>query len=215
LKNNQKDFQKSFWLKMGLHQGNLSKIAARLGLKDFLKKHFARFKFVVPSASGAVGKTAKEALIDWQKSQAVASGQGPIYLNKLQITNNKSQNLREEIIKKLERLEYNGVKIAKKVYQKEEIYAGEFMAKAPDLVIDQGEGAHISGGLGFKDIFSAPQKWLGENQKTGIFLAVGPCFTANHLSSASILDIAPTILRIFGLKKSNDLDGRVLNEIIK
>ncbi len=160
LKDQNKDFQKSFWLKIGLHQGNLSKIAAVFGLKDFLKKHFARFKFIMPSASGAVGKTAKEALIDWEKSQAIASGQGPIYIN---------EKLRKEIIYKLEKLEYNGVKIAKKVYQKEEIYSGEFMAKAPDLIIDQGEGVHISGGLGFKDILRRRKNGWAKIKKPEFF----------------------------------------------
>ena len=214
LKDNQKDFQKNIWLKMGLHQAILSKFAARLGAKDFLKKHFFKLKFIFPTPSGASAKTAKEVLIDWDKSQAIASGQGPIYLNKLQITNNKSQNLREEIVKKLESLEYNVVKIAKKVYQKEEIYSGEFMGKAPDLIIDQGEGVHISGAIGFRDIFETPQKWMGENQRTGIFLAAGPSFKASQLDKANILDITPTILKIFNIEKPTDFDGRALEEIL-
>lgn len=212
LKDNQRDFQKNIWLKIGLHQGNLSKVAACLGLKDFLKKHFFRFISFAPSSSGAVNKVGKEALIDWEKSQAVASGQGPIYISsKLKV---KSEKLREEIIKKLEGLEYNGIKIAKKVYQKEEIYSGEFLNKAPDLLIDQGEGVHISGAIGFRDVFEAPQKWLGENQRIGILLAAGPSFATVRLEKASILDIAPTILKIFGLPIPNDYDGRALEEIL-
>ena len=209
LKDSQRDFQKNIWLKMGLHQGNLSKTAARLGLKDYLKKHFPKLKFLFPTPSGASAKTAKEGLIDWEKSLAVASGQGPIYINyQLSIIN--YQSLREEIIYKLENLQYNGVKIAKKVYQKEEIYSGEFLNKAPDLIIDQGEGTHISGAIGFKDVFEAPRKWMGENQRVGIFLAAGPSFAPGKLERADILDIAPTILQIFGLPIPEDYDGKPL-----
>jgi len=199
--------------KMGINQGNLAKLASCLGVKDFLKRYFGRWKFLVLSSAGAAQKTAKEKLIDWEKTRAIASGQGPIYLNhQSPITNHQ---LREEIIRKLEGLEHNGVKIVKKVYKKEEIYSGEFLDKAPDLVIDQGEGVHISGGLGFKEVFETPQKWMGENQKTGIFLAAGPSIAQKELEEASILDIAPTVLKLFNLSIPNDFDGRVLTEIVK
>ena len=102
------------------------------------------------------------------------------------------------------------MKIAKKVYQKEEIYSGEFLNKAPDLIIDQGEGTHISGAIGFKDVFEAPRKWMGENQRVGIFLAAGPSFAPGKLERADILDIAPTILQIFGLPIPEDYDGKPL-----
>ena len=237
LKDQQKDFQKSFYLKAGLTQARLAKIVSVFGLKNFLKKYFPRLKSIFPSSSGAVAKTAKENLIDWEKSFAVASGQGPIYLHPvchsevalsdrripmveilrkyLRMTVGLTQNdnpraPREEIIKKLEELEHNGVKIVKKVYRKEEIYKGEFLNKAPDLIIDQGEGVHISGAIGFKDIFETPSKWLGENQKIGIFMAQGPDIKAAHLPKVSILDIAPTILKIFNLPIPDDFDGKPL-----
>ncbi|MDD5750403.1 MAG: alkaline phosphatase family protein [Candidatus Pacebacteria bacterium] len=213
LKDGDKDFQKSFLLKLGFNQGNLSRLASRLGLKDFLKKHFGRFKFVVPAESGAMQKSAKEALIDWERSSAIASGQGPIYINPELETMNP--DLKTKIVERLEKLEHNGVKIAKKVYRKEEIYSGEFLDKAPDLIIDQGEGIHISGGLGFKDIFEAPGKWMGENQRTGVFLAAGPSFAPGKSGKASILDITPTILKIFGVEKPDDLDGRALDDILR
>ena len=48
----------------------------------------------------------------------------------------------------------------------------------------------------------------------GIFLACGPGIKESvEIQGASIYDLAPTILHLFGLPVPKDIDGRVLKEI--
>ena len=53
-----------------------------------------------------------------------------------------------------------------------------------------------------------------EHRPFGIFVAAGPGITEDGLlHSASILDVAPTVLSLFGLPVGRDMDGRVLTTI--
>lgn len=106
--------------------------------------------------------------------------------------------------------------IARKVWIKERLYEGEYFREAPDLVIDQEKGVHISGSIGKKKVFEDPEKWIGENKKRGLFMAYGPDIKSNtKLSEVSILDLAPTVLHIYGLAIPKRMDGEVLKEIFK
>jgi len=47
----------------------------------------------------------------------------------------------------------------------------------------------------------------------GIFIAAGPDIVHEALNGVSVLDVAPTILHLFGQKIPADMDGRVLEEL--
>jgi arylsulfatase A-like enzyme len=50
----------------------------------------------------------------------------------------------------------------------------------------------------------------------GVFIASGPAFrNGGYYEGATILDIAPTALAVMGLPVAEDMDGRVLEEIIR
>ncbi len=54
-----------------------------------------------------------------------------------------------------------------------------------------------------------------EHRPYGIFVAAGPGFRPGAaLTGASLLDICPTILHLFGLPVGRDMDGRVLEECL-
>lgn len=54
-----------------------------------------------------------------------------------------------------------------------------------------------------------------EHRDQGIFVAAGPGFKAGHvLTGASLLDIAPTVLTLFGLPAGEDMDGRPLADAL-
>jgi hypothetical protein len=56
----------------------------------------------------------------------------------------------------------------------------------------------------------------GMHDLRGVFIASGPAFrAAGHYEGATILDIAPTALAVMGLPVAEDMDGRVLEEIIR
>ncbi len=49
----------------------------------------------------------------------------------------------------------------------------------------------------------------------GVLVASGPHFkTGVRLDEASVLDVTPTLLRIFGLPTAKDMDGKVLMEAL-
>jgi predicted AlkP superfamily phosphohydrolase/phosphomutase len=167
------------------------------------------------SKSGVLKKAAKVDKVNWKKTKVIASGQGPIYLN---VAKNSSayNELRREITKKLEDLkDPEGNKVVCKAYLKEEIYSGEYLDKAPDIVVDQNNGYHINGGIGGKDIFTKPKKWAAENKKEGLFAAWGKDIRRGYISNVKIIDLAPTILHWLEIPVPEDIDGKVLKKIFK
>ena len=185
--------------KMGIKKEQLIKIIPESLLK------------LIPFEGGEIRKEAKTQKINWKKSRAIASGQGPVYLI------DKSSALKKEIITKIKRLKNKkGENIAANVFTKEEIYLGPYLDIAPDIIIDQNKGVHIQGGIGKKAIFENPLKWKGENKKTGLFMAYGPEISTNgNFGKVHILDLAPTILNFFEINKPENMDGKVLNILKK
>lgn len=202
--------------RLGITRERLLAILSRLKLVETVRKLVPeRLYLEIPNLTGEVRKQAKSNKINWHKSKAFASGQGPIYLNP---KNRNEDGLKDEIRQKLETLidPITGDKIIEKVYSKDEIYSGKYLAEAPDLIVDQAKGTHIPGGIGQKSIFESPQRWQGENKKSGLFMAYGPDIEpAGGIDNVSILDLAPTILHLLGIRVPKDMDGRVLKEIFR
>lgn len=208
----------SLWLprllyRLGLNEKNLFRVAQKLRLNRVVTKIVPKkIRSNIPSAIGTVELEHKEDKVVWEKSQALASGQGPLYLAP------GEAKLREEIMKKLENLTnpLTKKKIAREVHKREVIYHGEFLPEAPDIIIDQYPHTHIRGSIGKKNIFEKPQRWRGENTTKGIFIASGPDFKEGiEVEDIAILDLAPTILHQMGLPVPADMDGEVLSEIFK
>jgi predicted AlkP superfamily phosphohydrolase/phosphomutase len=56
----------------------------------------------------------------------------------------------------------------------------------------------------------------GMHDLRGVFIASGPAFRANgYYEGATILDVAPTALAVMGLPVAEDMDGRVLEDVIR
>jgi len=203
---------------LGITKQHLAKIAKRLRIEPLLRRFISMEKLgFLPSEAGTIDMSGKTDLIDWNRTLAIASGQGPVYIN---LNSKDKEKIREELIIKLESLRnpLTGEKIAKKVYRKEEIYSGEFLSEAPDLIIDQSSGTHIRGGIDVskKRIFEEPKKWMAENKRYGIFIAHGLDIKRGvRLEKVSILDLAPTILHMMNVPIPSDMDGRVLVEIFE
>jgi predicted AlkP superfamily phosphohydrolase/phosphomutase len=201
--------------KLGINQQSLARFASRSGLSGVLRRIVPRGLIRgIPTESGEIQREAKTGKIDWRRSKAFASGQGPIYLNP---GNADNEVLKQEIKRKLEALinPATGKKVVENVYSKEEIYSGKYLHEAPDLIVDQAKGVHIPGGIGQRDVFGSPRRWQAENKKFGIFMAYGPDIKqAGKIENVSILDIAPTILHLMGLGIPSDMDGHVLEQIL-
>ncbi|MBD3355154.1 hypothetical protein GF361_04165 [Candidatus Woesearchaeota archaeon] len=59
----------------------------------------------------------------------------------------------DDLKNSFESLEYNGKKVIKKIYKKEEIYHGNYIKNAPDLVLEANEGFDLKSKLNREKIF--------------------------------------------------------------
>jgi predicted AlkP superfamily phosphohydrolase/phosphomutase len=199
--------------RFGFNEQRLFAIAQKLHLTGILKKLVpGKLLDNIPSAIGTVELEQKEAKVNWGKSQALGSGQGPLYLFA------DSPALRKELTDKLQKLTNptTGLKVAKHVYEKEDVYHGDFLPEAPSIIIDQYPHTHIRGSIGNKNIFEEPQRWRAENTTEGIFIASGPAFRPGvKADDVAILDLAPTILHLMGVPVPDEMDGQVLSQTLR
>ncbi|MFQ5576886.1 MAG: hypothetical protein ACE5G8_07855 [Anaerolineae bacterium] len=100
----------------------------------------------------------------------------------------------------------------KMVYRREEIYNGEFVAQAPDIVFEFAPGYKVShlpfAGTILTDVSDRPD---GFHEREGIFAVSGPGVKPGAAEQPAIIeDVMPTTLYALGLPVPDDLDGRVL-----
>lgn len=200
--------------KLGIHK--INKIIDKLNLSDFLwnfniTRSITRF---VPDKHGLFGETEGTAIfqmVDWDKTKIVGSAQGPLYVNNSIMTEDEINNLKEEIITKLESFKdpETGKNPIKKVYRSEEIYSGKYAKKGPDLVALDSDEYHNKGGIGIDTLFSK-SLWKGNNALYGMYLISGDGIKKGKKIDIDIYDLAPTILHIFNIPIPLDMDGKVI-----
>lgn len=115
----------------------------------------------------------------------------------------------------------NGERIFAAVSTGDEVYQGDKVADAPDVVFDLAPGYLVSSGVGvslgleggfLRDARSGDVR--GYHLSDGVFVGYGPAFTKVSNVSASLLDVAPTSLALMGMAAADEMDGRVLTETI-
>jgi len=196
--------------RLGLTKQNLWKLAQALHMLQVAKRVVPESVITaLPTDSGTLEMGGKAKLIDWKNSVAIASGQGPVYLN---VEADRREELVKELTHKLTSLVNpdTGKKVAAGVFTREEVYSGEYLHEAPDIIIDQAPGTHIKGGVGGDNVFEPASGWRAENRRYGIFAAFGRDVNIKNIERVSILDLAPTILALFGIHHPEDMDGRVI-----
>ena len=111
----------------------------------------------------------------------------------------------------------NGRPMIKAAHRREEIYTGDFVAEAPDILLEEAEGYWLNPAA--DDVVKSAGEWpaerTGEHHPDGILLIHGDQIKRGiEISGARVYDIAPTILYLMGLPVQRDMDGRVLVEAI-
>ncbi len=199
----------------GATRENLKFIVDLLRLRPFLKKIIPPWwKHYFPSNEGDLRGRGILHAIDWNRSVALGLGQGPLYVWSDKETKGYSSVI-EILIEKLKQLQVPGTdrRVAKEIKLAHDIYHGMQMEYAPSLVIDYEDGIHISGSVGKKSVFSKPLRWRADNKVEGIFVGFGPDMKRGMKTDyLSILDLAPTLLHLFGVPMSDDMDGKVRME---
>ncbi|MHA2288127.1 MAG: alkaline phosphatase family protein, partial [Promethearchaeota archaeon] len=173
-----------------------------------------------------------EKLVLWKKSKAFAAIHSPhfgqIYLNvkgkmkKGCLNPNEIENIRDDIIKDLKTLRNpeTGKLLKIDIFKPEDIYFGDYVNEAPNIIFILENGTiEVDATLGYGDVFKKGSPftgWTGTHTKNGLFIAKGPSIKKNHrFKKASILDILPTILKIYGIPLPAEIDGKPMNEILR
>jgi predicted AlkP superfamily phosphohydrolase/phosphomutase len=161
--------------------------------------------------------------VDWSKTQAYAIGFGGIYLNKKGreaegiVTESESQGLKLKIKEGLLKLKNSKNQPAiNHVYLQEDVFGGNYSADAPDLFVGFAKGFRASwqtaiGGVPARLIEDNRRKWSGDHLIDSV-LVPGVIFINKKvkLVNPAIVDIAPTLLHMFGLDKTEKTDGHSL-----
>jgi len=203
--------------RFGINRDRVLRVLSPLGLQGLAKRLAPQFLLDrVPDEQGELPRESKTSNIDWENTDAIASGQGPIYLTADSGTSEYDQ-IRNQLIEELEAVSGpDGGRIVSGVHRGDEVYSGKYADEAPDIVVEQATGIHIQGSIGRDDVFSEPvaDGWKGENKRHGLFVGVGPSFDSGSVDSLSILDLAPTILHLRGRVIPEDMDGDVRRDVL-
>jgi predicted AlkP superfamily phosphohydrolase/phosphomutase len=109
-----------------------------------------------------------------------------------------------------------GKSIVKAVHKGCEIYSSEYADIRPDLVVAMNDGYDVRAELGnsvLSEYSPTGRKIVSAHHKDGLFAAYGNIVKKTRVD-ADIYDIMPTILYLAGVAIPEDVDGRVLTEII-
>jgi len=184
----------------------------------------SRIKLTLPADAFDATFNSLGKLLDWENSLVVAL-ESTIYINREKINGKMEyERLRSRLIRQLSAVKNPSTneKVFKRIFRKEEIYSGDHLDVAPDLVVIPADGYEVKLSLyGEKAMWESELKKGGETRKRygvhsmkGIFLAFGDRIKRGiRIEGASIYDLAPTVLHIYNVPIPEDLDGRVLTEI--
>lgn len=161
--------------------------------------------------------------IDWSQTKAWATGfTGQLYLN---VKGRESQGIVDsqdyerllgELAEKLKAItDEKGESLDTKVYRRKDIHSGEYAKFGPDLFVYFDNCYwNISELIGYDSIYSydtpkGPDD--GGHGPFGFFAMAGKGVPKRgKVSDADLLDIAPTVLHLFGVTIPQDMEGKVL-----
>ena len=165
-------------------------------------------------------------LIDWSKTKAyfpTIGGRGlHINLQGREMAGIVPQGppyeqVRRDLIEKLDLWIRSGV--IKGIHRREEIYHGDYVGNAPDLITEEQGGYRIQEGMG-PSLLAPSREGLkivsGSHRKEGIFFIRGRGIKRGcEIGSMDIMDIAPTLLYLFGIPIPRAMDGKVLLDVFE
>ena len=163
--------------------------------------------------------------VDWGRTRAYAVGLGGIYLN---LKGREKRGIVEpadadalcaEIREGLLALrDDDGSRVVREVYLGKDLYRGPTAARfAPDLVVGFEKGYRVSwqstlGGGGAEVIEDNRFPWSGDHCSVDPSLVPGILVSSIPLRTegAGVMDVAPTVLDLFGVPAPKEWDGRSL-----
>lgn len=165
--------------------------------------------------------------VDWSKTKAYAQGNfGQIFLNLKGrqpqgcVEPSDARAVLDEIKGRLLEIKHpeTGGPLVERVYEAADLYSGPHAHLAPDLTVVLGDWRYRTIGLydfTTHKVISPAFGPTGDHRMEGVFVGVGPAFRPGaRPEGATLMDIAPTVLRLLGVPVPGDMDGRVLDEVL-
>lgn len=162
--------------------------------------------------------------IDWPKTRAYSHGNvGQIYLNLKGrepqgcVEPAHAEALRNEIIEELKKFAnpYTHSPVFERIYRKEEIYWGEEIARAPEILLVPSDGTMAVGTTEFLSNRPVSLTYAGSgwHRMEGIFIAHGRLMTPGQRPKLQIVDLFPIVTAALGVPIPLDLDGHVPDDL--
>jgi predicted AlkP superfamily phosphohydrolase/phosphomutase len=167
--------------------------------------------------------------VDWSRTRAYAMGLGQIYFNLrgregkgIVSPGAESSQLADELSAKLLTLTDpdDGARIVRAVYKRDDVYRGEYLANASELQVGMEDGYRVSwqttlGGSPQGIVYPNMKKWSGDHggydfATTAVVLISNRPIARRDPDGPSIMDVAPTVFKYFGLPIPGDIDGKPL-----
>jgi predicted AlkP superfamily phosphohydrolase/phosphomutase len=163
--------------------------------------------------------------VDWSRTRAFAIGLAGIFLNVKEKYDQgivdagaEADRLRDEIARRLETLTHpeTGESAVKRAYVAGKFYKGPYKDNAPDVIVGYQRGYRVSWeaaiGKTSEAVFHPNTKaWSGDHC-VDPSLVPGILFCNHPIASAQprLIDIAPTVLSMFGVDVPDYMDGKAL-----
>ncbi len=163
--------------------------------------------------------------VDWDRTKAYGLGLGGIYLN---VRGREAkgiigpgaevEELKADLVRRLSGLKDDdkGTIAINRLYDTAAIYSGPYKENAPELIVGYAEGYRASWdsvtGKVDTTIFEDNAKAWGGDHCIDPKVVPGVLFTSVPLKEKdpSIMDVAPTVLELFGVKPPAQMDGHSL-----
>jgi predicted AlkP superfamily phosphohydrolase/phosphomutase len=164
--------------------------------------------------------------VDWSRTRAYAMGIGQIYFNLrgresrgIVSPGAEASQLADELSAKLLTMTdpEDGTPIIRAVYKRDDIYKGEYFQDAAELQVGMNDGYRVSwqttlGGSPAGIVYPNTRKWSADHGGYDYAITSGVLVTNRPITTKapSIMDIAPTVLKYFGVSVPGEIDGKPL-----
>lgn len=164
--------------------------------------------------------------VDWTRTRAYSLGLGQVYFNMrgregqgIVNEGDDYKRLADEVSAKLLTMTdpKTGQRIVRSVYKRDDVYSGPYIANAPDLQVGFEDGYRVSwqtslGGSPPGLLYPNMKKWSGDHCSFDYKTIPGSLISNRKLNAneARIIDIAPTVLKYFGIGIPKEIDGKPL-----
>jgi predicted AlkP superfamily phosphohydrolase/phosphomutase len=179
----------------------------------------------VPGGGDSTGGGTFWEHVDWSRTRAYAMGLGQIYLNlkgregRGIVAPEEAKTVQDDLAARLLTMTDpdNHARIVDGVYKRDDIYSGAYLSNAPELQVGFAEGYRVSwqstlGGAPPGIVYPNKKKWSGDHGSFDYKATSGTLISNRPLAGGqpSIMDIAPTVLKYFGLPIPSEIDGKPL-----